>query len=207
MNLFEDLVTIKDSKKVGLVGLNDEFFSLYINKVFETQDKSILIVTSTLYEANLLNTFLSEYNNNTYLFPMDDFLTSESIAISPDLKTTRLETLNATLMKGKKIVITHLNGYLRYLPTKEKYINSIIKLKKGDEVEREELIRQINSIGYQQETIVTKTGELGVRGFVIDVFPIQFDHPVRIEFFGDVIDSIRLFDEDTQKTIETIEEC
>ena len=44
MNLFEDLVTIKDSKKVGLVGLNDEFFSLYINKVFETQDKSILIV-------------------------------------------------------------------------------------------------------------------------------------------------------------------
>ena len=51
------ILTIKDSKKVGLVGLNDEFFSLYINKVFETQDKSILIVTSTLYEANLLNTF------------------------------------------------------------------------------------------------------------------------------------------------------
>ena len=207
MNLFEDLVTIKDSKKVGLVGLNDEFFSLYINKVFETQDKSILIVTSTLYEANLLNTFLSEYNNNTYLFPMDDFLTSESIAISPDLKTTRLETLNATLMKGKKIVITHLNGYLRYLPTKEKYINSIIKLKKGDEVEREELIRQINSIGYQQETIVTKTGEVGIRGFVIDIFPIGKDHPYRIEFFGDEIESIRIFDEDTQKTIEEISNC
>ena len=67
MNLFEDLVTIKDEKKIGLVGLNDEFFSLYINKLFDSQEKNILIVTSTLYEANILNSFLSEYNNNTYL--------------------------------------------------------------------------------------------------------------------------------------------
>lgn len=202
MNLLEDLVTIKDGEKVGLVGLNDEFFSLYINKLYEVQEKNILIVTSTLYEANILNSFLSEYNNNTYLFPMDDFLTSESIAISPDLKITRLETINSILSKNKKIVITHLNGYLRYLPTKEKYLNSIIKLSKGTEIDRDTLIKKLTAIGYQSESIVTKTGEMGVRGFVIDVFPIGKDHPYRIEFFGDEIDSIRIFDEDTQKTIK-----
>lgn len=207
MNFLEDLITIKDGKKVGLVGLNDEFFSLYINKLFEHQDKNILIVTSTLYEANILNSFLSEYNNNTYLFPMDEFLTSESIAISPDLKITRLETLNSTLNKAKKIIITHLNGYLRYLPTKEKYLNSIIKIKKGDEIDRDELIKKITSIGYQEESLVTKTGELGIRGFVIDIFPVGSNHPYRIEFFGDEIDSIREFDEDTQKTIREINAC
>ena len=123
MNLLEDLIKIDniDKKTVGLVGLNDEFFSLYVNKLLNKQKKNILIVTPTLFEANLINNSLSTYTNNNYLFPMDDFLTSESIAISPDLKVTRLETINRTFDLQNKIIVTHLNGYLRYLPTKEKY--------------------------------------------------------------------------------------
>ena len=58
---------------------------------------------------------------------MDDFISSESIAISPDLKITRLETINALLTREKHIVVTHLDGYLRYLPTKKTYLDSIIK--------------------------------------------------------------------------------
>ena len=207
MNLLEDLVTIKDSKKVGLVGLNDEFFSLYINKLFEHDNKNILIVTSTLFEANILNNILSSYCKKTYLFPMDDFLTSESVAMSPDLKITRLETLNKTLTNDKKIIITHLNGYLRYLPSKERYLKSIINLKVGNEISREKLVEKIMNIGYSRESIVTKTGELGVRGFVIDIFPVEYEHPIRVEFFGDEIDSIRVFDEETQKTIDEVKEC
>ena len=194
MNLFNDLVTIKDEKNIGLVGLNDEFFSLYINKLFNEQNKNILIVTSSLFEANVIYSFLSVYTSDVLLFPMDDFLTSESIAISPDLKITRLETLNSIISGNKRIVVTHLNGYLRYLPTKKDYVDSIIKLKKGMEYPRERLISDLTSLGYEKESLVTKTGELGVRGFVIDVFPIQFEHPLRIEFFGDEIDSIRIFD-------------
>lgn len=207
MDLLNDLIKIKDSKKVGLVGLNDEFFSLYVNKLHEESNKNILIVTSTLYEANILNNFLSSYTNKSFLFPMDDFLTSESIAISPDLKVSRLETINKTLSNDKKIIVTHLNGYLRYLPTKKRYIESIINLKVGEEISRDELLQKILTSGYTRESIVTKTGELGVRGFVLDIFPIEYEHPIRIEFFGDEIDSLRLFDEVTQKTIEEIKEC
>lgn len=87
---------------------------------------------------------------------MDDFLTSESIAISPDLKITRLETLNKTLNKNKKIVVTHLNGYLRYLPEKELYEKAIVRIKKGDEYLREKLIKDLNRLGYSRETLVTK---------------------------------------------------
>lgn len=208
MNLLEDLIKIDniDKKTVGLVGLNDEFFSLYVNKLLNKQKKNILIVTPTLFEANLINNSLSTYTNNNYLFPMDDFLTSESIAISPDLKVTRLETINRTFDLQNKIIVTHLNGYLRYLPTKEKYQSSILNLIKNKEYKREKLIDDLISIGYKTETLVTKTGEIGIRGFVIDIFPIEFEHPIRIEYFGDEIDSIRIFDEDTQKTIEEIEE-
>ena len=204
MNILQDLVEFEDFKKIGLVGLNDEFFSLCLNKIFNKENKNILIVTSTLYEANILNNFLSSYTNKNYLFPMDDFLTSESIAISPELKTTRLETLNKTLNNDKKIIVTHLNGYLRFLPAKDKYKNSIIKINKNDLIERENLIEHLISIGYEKETLVTKTGEMGIRGFVIDIFPIGAEHPIRVEYFGDEIDSIRTFDEETQKTIEEI---
>lgn len=121
MNLLDDLIKIDniDKKTIGLVGLNDEFFSLYVNKLLKEQKKNILIVTPTLFEANLINNSLSTYTNRSYLFPMDDFLTSESIAISPDLKVTRLETINRTFDIENKIIVTHLNGYLRYLPTKK----------------------------------------------------------------------------------------
>ena len=204
MNLLTDLFTIKNNEKIGLVGLNDEFFSLYLNKLFEEENKNILIVTPTLYEANILNSYISSYTNKNYLFPMDDFLTTESIAMSPDLKITRLETINKTLSSEKKIIVTHLNGYLRYLPKKETYIESIINLKIGEEFKRDVLINKLLSLGYERQSLVTKTGEIGIRGFIIDVFPIQSEHPIRVEFFGDEIDSIRFFDEDTQKTIEEI---
>ena len=206
MNLLTDLIKTNDYKEQGLVGLNDELFSIYINNYFNDHNNDILIITSSLYEATILNNFLSNYNNSTYLFPMDDFLSSESIAMSPDLKINRLETLNRCLDKEKKIVVTHTDGYLRFLPPKKVYQNSIVKLKKGIEYSREKLIDDLNKLGYIRESLVTKTGEVGIRGFIIDVFSVEKNHPFRVEFFGDEIDSLREFDEESQQTIRELEE-
>ena len=206
MNLLEDLIQIDNSKTRGLVGLNDEFFSLYLNKYFKNENENLLIVTSSLYEANMLNNTLSNYTNRNALFPMDDFLTCESVAQSPELKLTRLETINNILNKSKNIIITHLDGFLKFLPARNTYEKSVIKLKKNIEYKRDQLIEELLDIGYKRETIVSKTGEIGIRGFVIDVFPVEESNPIRVEFFGDEIESIRLFDEETQKTIKEIDE-
>ncbi|MBQ7104686.1 MAG: transcription-repair coupling factor [Bacilli bacterium] len=205
-NFFDNLVDIRKEKNICLTGMTDEFFCVYLSKIFKEENRDILVVTSTLYEANKLINSLNNYNDKSLLFPMDDFLTSESIAISPDLKITRLDTLNQLLNDEKHIVVTHLNGLLRYLPTKELFKNKKIYLKKDDDFERENLIENLISLGYKRETIVNKTGELGIRGFVIDVFPLGEEYPIRIEYFGDTIDSIRYFDENTQKTIREINE-
>ena len=68
MNLLDDLIDIKYDKKIGLVGLTDEFFSLYINKLLNDTKRDILIVTPTLFEANVINNYLSNYTNKNYLF-------------------------------------------------------------------------------------------------------------------------------------------
>ena len=206
MNKLSELFNIKYQENLGLSGLTDESFCLLVSNMVESKTKGALIVTPTLTDANNLLNILSSIRNDVLFFPMDDFLTSEAISISPDLMVTRLETLNELLNDSKKIVITDINGYLRYLPDKKTYQNNILNLKVGMEYAPNKLVNTLYNLGYKKETIVTKTGEVGVRGFVIDIFLVSQDNPVRIEYFGDEIDSIRLFDPETQKSIKEIKE-
>ena len=195
MNFFNDLISIDLDNKV-INGLNDELKSIYIYNFFKKSNKSILVVTNSLYEANKFYKSLSFYSKDILFFPMDDFLTSEALAISPELKISRLETLNN--LDGNKIVVTNLMGLLRYLPSKSIYLNSFINLSIGNEYDMNKLIDDLYRIGYSRETYVNKTGEFAVRGFVIDIFPISYSYPIRIEFFGDEIDTIKSFDLESQ---------
>ena len=205
MNFFKDLIHIDLKKDMGIYNLTDEFFCLYLNELTFSENKNILVVVNSVYEANKLYSILSNYNSNVSLFPMDDFLTSEALAVSPDLKLNRLETINKLINSSNNIVITNLMGYLRFLPTKENYVKSIINLSVGDVIEPSELVRKIHSLGYTKDTLVTKTGEFASRGFVVDIYPIEEDNPIRIEFFDDEIESIRTFNAEDQKSIKSID--
>ena len=121
MNSIYNFFDIHYQENLGLTGLTDESFCLLVNEWFFKENKSILIVTPTLTDANNLLNILSSINNNVLFFPMDDFLTSEAISISPDLMVTRLETINELLNDKNYIVITDMQGYLRYLPSKDVY--------------------------------------------------------------------------------------
>ena len=205
MKVLSDYFNIDKFNNISLCGMNSESFDIFLNNLSTTSKKNILVVTSSLYEANKIYAGLSNYTDKVALFPMDDFLTSEALAVSPDLLTNRLETLKDISLDRVNIVITNLMGYLRYLPTLNTYKENIINIKQGDVIDPRKLYEKLVSIGYKSEAIVTKTGEVGLRGFVIDFFPLGVDNPCRLEFFGDEIESIRLFDSFTQKSIESID--
>lgn len=196
--LFDKLFKIIDYDYYGVTGLNGELSMIYVYDTFVKYNKGIVVVTNSLYEANNLYSKLSNYTDKVLFFPMDDFITSEAIAISPELKVERINTLNTLVHDNKYIVVTNLMGILRYLPKVSTWKNSIIKLEKGLELSRECLENKLYDLGYVRDTIVTETGNVGVRGYVIDVFPVSETNPVRIEFWGDVIDSIKYFDVETQ---------
>ena len=204
MNLFNDFIKVDLKKNMGLYNLTDEFFCVYLNAIRE-KNNNVLVVVDTIFEANKVYNNLSLFTDNVYLYPMDDFLTSEALAISPDLMIKRLETINNILNKENVIVIVNLMGYLRYLPLKETYLDSILDLKVGSVIAPNELVSKLVSIGYTRDTLVTKTGEFGVRGYVIDIFPLNEENPIRIEFFDDEIESIRYFNVEDQKSIEKID--
>ena len=203
MNIFQKICNIELKKNMGITGLTDEFFCVLLYSTFKRENKNILVVVNSLYEANQLYSSLLNYTDDICLFPMDDFLTSEALAISPDLLYNRLETLNQILEKPS-IVITNLMGYLRFLPSKSDYQQSFLDLTVGDTINPQKLVEKLVQSGYTRDTIVNKTGEFAVRGFIIDVFPVESDNAVRIEFFDDEIESIRYFDSDTQKSLLNI---
>ena len=195
----------KYDNEITINGLTNSLAHLYVYNLFKEKQENIIVLTSTLYEANEFYRGLKNLHNDTFLFPMDDFLTSQAIAISPELKTNRIETLQ-NLKTTKGIIITNLTGYLKFLTDAKVESKLNIKLKKGEEINRNKLIELLEELDYKKDTIVTSTGEYAVRGYVIDIFVILSDHPVRLEFFGNTIESIRYFDEETQMSLKEINE-
>ena len=193
MGIFTDLIKIPKDDQLSIVNLTDEFFCVYLKTLCEINQENVLVVVNSLFEANMLYKALLVYTEDVSLFPKDYFLTSESIAISPDLQMVRVQTLIDLSLKKHHIVITNLMGFLRFLPSKEEFSKCLLSYQVGDEIIPRQLISKLLLLGYRRETMVTQTGEFAVRGFVIDVFPITYEEPIRIEFFGDEIDEIRSF--------------
>jgi len=188
-----------------VTGLTRELNVFYVLNLFNKENKNVLVLANTLYEANMFYENLKTYTENVCLFPMDDFLTSVAVAISPDLKIKRLETLDRIRTGNKCIVVTNLMGYLRFLPDMKNTTNLEFNLDKKTSIKRDDILNLLDKYGYIRESVVTTTGEYAVRGYIIDLFIIDEEHPIRIEFFGDDVDSIRYFDENTQLSIKELD--
>ena len=120
------------------------------------------------------------------------------------MKVNILETLEYLKILDKTIVVTNLMGYLRFLPSYEKSQNLKVSLKKGLTIDRAKIVNELEEYGYVRTSLVTSTGEYALRGFIIDIFPIEADHPIRIELFGEEVEAIRVFNEETQLSINEI---
>ena len=182
----------------------NEIYNQLLLYIFFHCKKNLIIVTPNLTEANKLYSNLTKNYKNVYIFPDDDYLTKKAIATSPELTFMRMKFLNNINKKDSFILICHTNSILKKLPSKEELNSKNIVLTEEDEVDRNKLIEKLDSIGYKRESLVTNTGEYSVRGFVIDIFPIFENHPIRIEFFDNIIENIKFFDENTQLSNEKI---
>ena len=133
MNFFDNIfdVDLKDDYLVA--GLNKELNSVYVYEYFKKNNRNILVLANSLFEANDFYNRLSCYTDKVLFFPMDDFIASEATAISPEFMIDRLNTLDKLLDNDKYIVVTNLMGILRFLPSKSLYKDKIIKIKGNDD--------------------------------------------------------------------------
>ncbi len=203
MDFLNDIFDTKNGSVI--CGLTDELNVFCVLNMFRKSQRDIVVLTSSLYEANNYYNLFQTYTNDVLLFLMDDFISSMVKTSSPELKLTRLNTLDLIPSK-RHIIITNLMGFLKFLPNVQKRESRILTLKDHLCIKRDALVEKLIDYGYRRESVTTSTGEFSVRGMIVDVFLINEKHPIRIEFDGDEIDNIRYYDEDTQRTINKIDE-
>ena len=204
MNVLDKVSTFFYKNDISLFGLTNEFFGVVINKFFNNIKDGVLIVAPSMFEAKKMYESINRYNDNCFLFETDSLSFVNALATSPILKTERLSVLNELLDNKKRIVVTDLVGYLKHLPPVKEYTDKIIELSVGNNISIETIISKLDDLGYKREDLVVKMGDFAVRGYILDVFLIDSDNPIRIEFFGDDIESIRFFNSDDQRSISSV---
>ena len=203
-SLYDKLFDFNIEKNKKYYISKNEIYNQFLLYMFFSSNKSLIIVYPTLNEATEIYNELKNYINEVYLFPEDDIITKKAIAVSPELLFMRVKLLNKINDDTKKIVIVHLNSFIKKLPNVNNYKNNIIKLSLGQKIDRNYLINKLVLNGYKRESLVYNTSDFAIRGFVIDIFPVNEENPVRIEFFDDEIESIKYFDITSQKSINEI---
>ena len=182
--------------------------ALIICASYRKRPRPVLVIKKNLYNAQRLYERIAGFLNTDEcaLFGADESLRVEAIASSPEMTGMKTETLSSLLENPNQVVVTCPSAYLRHLPSPDVFRRSCMTLRTGDEITMEKLKEALIIGGYQQTSHIDQPLCFASRGGIVDIYSINYDRPVRIEFFDTEIESIRFFDPSTQKTVETVQE-
>jgi len=214
---FREIIKIIKGKlinKILLSGLKDSARSFFIASLISKEEikKSYLIITDSqenalkIYQdlSNFLNKPQSE-EENIFLFPSFDVLPYEDISSDPQIIQQRINILKHLSAKdhNKKriILIADIKALLPKLASPQKFKKTSWKLKVGDVLKKDDFLKILLEQNYRSAEVVEEKGEFSSRGGIIDFFPVTSENPLRLELFGDQIESIRYFNLSTQRSI------
>lgn len=140
------------------------------------------------------------------LFMPNEIMPYEKLTPNPEIISKRFEAIHHLRHASNSIVISPINAVIQLLPSNEILPIDPIILRRGGDRSREELTSDLIKFGYERDYVISKRGQISVRGDILDIFPGNFEYPVRIEFFGDTIDSIRTFNLESQVSVKQLEE-
>ena len=173
--------------------------------------RSMLVVASGRIEADMifddLVTFAGE--RHSLVFPAWEVLPDDTMSPSDDVVAERmnaLERLDEARAAGEPIyAVVPIRAFMQYVMPRQQLRERSLQVTSGDMAPMETLIEQLIKLGYTREPMVEQRGEFSVRGGIMDVFPISAELPFRIEYFDDDIESMRLFEPETQRSVTSVE--
>lgn len=139
-------------------------------------------------------------------YPAKDILFYQSDIRGNVLTAERINALKLIAEEKECTIITTFDGLMNPMPSPEKFIQAVRKISVGDTLDLEKFSKHLAELGYEKNYQAETQGEFSVRGGIIDIFPLTEENPVRIELWGDEVDSIRSFDAESQRSIENLDE-
>jgi transcription-repair coupling factor (superfamily II helicase) len=199
-------------KDLAVTGLSGSARAFFFSRLVLELEKTCLFVLPTAKEARRfyreMEFFLPELfaqgepeARRLYDFPVYDISPLKGLSPHPDIVARRLQALYALTSVRGSVVVTSTEACLLRLLPKEAMVDSLEPMEVGEDVDREALLRKLEAYGYQRTALVEEKGDYSVRGGVIDLFPPLYSNPVRLEFWGDTLDSIRHFDPLGQRSL------
>lgn len=207
LNLGEFIENVKPDTKNALTGLTGSTISLFALDTMNKSGHKVMIVENTNYHANRLYDDLNILDTeHIHLFPVEEAISTEIATSSPEELSQRLDALSFLVSDEPGILVTSTSGIEYALSAKELFEASQFKLVKDEEYNLQDLNQTFVQMGYGKEKLVAKPGDFAIRGDIVDIYPLNVDDPIRIEFFGDQVDQIKSFDTETQRSISQLDQ-
>jgi transcription-repair coupling factor (superfamily II helicase) len=195
-------------------GLTTTARALYLPLMAQAAKRPVIVIVADNKAAEALEPLLKAGCELTgavdparvVRFPAHDVLPFENLSPHPDVQEQRAAALWKLSTGAVDILIAPVEAAALKLFDLEYYAGLAVTLKRGEEVDVETLTMHLGSVGYTQMDIVEMPGQFTRRGGILDVYSPESDRPVRIEFFGDEIETIRKFDPETQRSQSGLDE-
>ncbi len=194
----------KEKSPIVLSGLTGVGMVEILASINEYTKKPILIVTYNEVQAKEIASNIKAFIDKGDIFHKKEIVTYDYIAESKDLPYERIEVLNKIKEKRNPIIVTTIEALMQKLPPKEVLFKNILHFKVGDIAELEDIKKKLVNLGYVRCDLIEGRGQFSIRGGILDI-SLSEKIGVRIEFWGDEIDSIRNFAIISQRSIQTLE--
>ena len=198
---------IQNRKKVSVTGLLGSSFSFVVDALFKKSDLPFLLLFNDKEEAAYyLNDLEHLINDQDVLFYPGSYRRPYQIEETDNANILlRAEVLNRINSRKKPaIIVSYVDAIFEKVVTRRELEKNTLKLAVSDKVSIDFINETLFEYNFKRVDFVTEPGEFSVRGGIVDVFSFSNDHPYRIEFFGNEVDSIRSFDVETQLSVEKL---
>jgi len=185
----------------GLAGSSD---SLMISDLFRQSNRPILVLTENSKHAETLVDEIASFvgKSEVFLYPSRDAIPYNMKSPFGPTVEARFRVLSMLLEGSKKIIVAPYTTLMQKIPHRRDLFNKIIRIRPMDELSINTLSEWLNESGFRRENQVSDIGTYSVRGCIVDIYPFLVDNPVRIEFWGDSVDSVRDFDVFSQRSLQ-----
>ncbi len=207
----ESVRALEDKRQpIACVGLSESGKSLFayaMSEYMRGERTPILVVVQNEVSANDVMVELSGFDIDSVLYPYVDRVMYDTFAQSKEYVYARLQALDKIANHvGDKplVVVASIHALAQFTIPKKALQDSIFDIAVDDVIDMAELSKRLVELGYSSASAVEGTGQFSKRGGIVDIFSASSDLPVRIEFFGDVVDTISYFSVETQRRVEAV---
>ena len=207
-SMTDGLKAFRQKGKSVIYGLSGSQKSFLLScAVPEEQVQSIIIVVHDKEHKELWERDLAFFLPNVQVlpFPITERVEFTTVARSLEGQGAQMRALSMLAWNRPVVVLATIEEATQYVVSPQYVISQSVHLEVSQSIERDELLEKLVKIGYERVDQVEQRGHFSVRGDIFDIFPVNSDDPIRMEFFGDEIDTMRHFSVDTQRSIETVD--